>query len=162
MTLAGRDRPRVNEASLEISAGVTAVLGSSGAGKSSVLGLLAGFEQPDAGIVEFAVPESSADLPLFWSPQDDGLWPHLTVEQHIDFVLSSKAKVERTAIHWFERFSLCDLHDSLPESLSQGERSRLAITRALASQASVLHFALCAATESTCRADPSCIPEGAV
>lgn len=138
VTLAGRDRPRVDGVSLEISAGVTAVMGRSGAGKSSVLGLLADFEQPDAGSVEFAVPESSADLPLFWSPQDDGLWPHLTVEQHIEFVLSSKAKVERSAIHWLERFSLSDVSESLPESLSQGERSRLAITRALASQASVL------------------------
>jgi iron(III) transport system ATP-binding protein len=138
VTLAGRERPRLDDVSLEISAGVTAVMGSSGAGKSSLFGLLADFEKPDAGRVQFVVPDSSTELPLYWSPQDHGLWPHLTVAQHIDFVLSSKATLERSAIQWLEQFSLCDLHDSLPESLSQGERSRLAMTRALASQASVL------------------------
>jgi iron(III) transport system ATP-binding protein len=123
---------------LAISAGVTAVMGSSGAGKSSLLGLLADFDEPDAGSVDFAAPESSSDLPLFWSPQDEGLWPHLTAEQHIEFVLPSQLKLNRSPVAWLELFSLGELQHVLPDSLSQGERSRLATARALASEAAVL------------------------
>jgi iron(III) transport system ATP-binding protein len=146
VTLAGRNRPRLHDMSLTISDGVTAVMGSSGAGKSSLLGLLTEFEKPDAGIVEFRAPDTPADVPLFWSPQDDGLWPHLSAEQHIEYVLSSQARLGRSPVEWLGRspaewlelFCLEELKNALPESLSQGERSRLAIARSLASEAAVL------------------------
>ena len=138
VTLAGRDRPRVHNLTLAISDGVTAVMGSSGAGKSSLLGLLTDFEKSDAGSVEFAAPETATDLPLFWSPQDDGLWPHLTVQHHIEFVLPSQSRLDRSSVEWLELFSLEELQHVLPDSLSQGERSRLAIARSLASEAAVL------------------------
>lgn len=138
VTLAGRDRPRLHNMSLEISAGVTAVMGSSGAGKSSLLGLLTDFEKPDVGSVEFAAPETAADLPLFWSPQDDGLWPHLTSEQHIEYVLRSQSKMGRSSVEWLELFSLGESKRALPDSLSQGERARLSLARSLASEAVVL------------------------
>lgn len=136
--LAGRDRPRLRNVSLDISAGVTAVMGSSGAGKSSLLGLLTDFEKPDVGSVEFAAPETAADLPLFWSPQDDGLWPHLTAEQHIEYVLPSQSRLARSPVDWLELFGLRELKRAIPDSLSQGERSRLSIARSLASEAAVL------------------------
>ncbi len=140
VTLAGRERPRLDNVSLQIRPGVTAVMGASGAGKSSLLSLLAGFEQPDDGALQFAKPEAlpSATLPLFWSPQDHGLWSHLTVEQHVDYVLPERAKSGRSAMQWLELFELNELRASLPDSLSQGERSRLAVVRALASEAAVL------------------------
>ena len=137
-TLQGRTEPRLKSVTLEISAGVTAIMGASGAGKSSLLGLLTGFEKPDAGTVQFANPESEPVLPLFWSPQDDGLWPHLTVEQHLEYVLPTQPKLNRSAIEWLEVFDLGELKSALPDLLSQGERSRLALARALASEASVL------------------------
>jgi iron(III) transport system ATP-binding protein len=138
VTLAGRVRPRLVDVSLEIPAGVSAVMGSSGAGKSSLLGLLADFEKPDDGTVTFHNPGSQSSLPLFWSPQDDGLWPHLSVQQHIDYVRPSKPCIDRSALQWLELFRLGSLKDSLPELLSQGERSRLAVARTLASEASVI------------------------
>jgi thiamine transport system ATP-binding protein len=138
VTLAGRSRPRLNSVSLDIPVGVTAVMGCSGAGKSSLLGLLTDFEKPDAGEIQFTSPDSFANLPLFWSPQDHGLWPQLTVAQHVDYVLPAKPKLERSALQWLELFGLGELRDTLTDSLSQGERSRLAVVRALASEASVL------------------------
>lgn len=140
VTLSGRDHPRLDSVSLEISSGVTAVMGASGAGKSSLLSLLAEFEQPDDGIIQFEKPNTPlpAALALFWSPQDHGLWPHLTVEQHVHYVLPARAKCGRSATQWLELFGLGQLRTSLPDSLSQGERSRLAIVRALASEAAVL------------------------
>lgn len=138
VTLIGRDRPRLHDLSLAISGGVTAVMGSSGAGKSSLLGLLTEFEKPDAGSIEFRAPDTPADVPLFWSPQDDGLWPHLSAEQHIECVLPSQSRLGRSSVEWLDLFCLEELKKALPDSLSQGERSRLAIARSLASEAAVL------------------------
>lgn len=140
VTLLGRDVPRLDSVSLKILPGLTAVMGASGAGKSSLLSLLAEFEQPNNGSIEAEMPMKlpSATLPLFWSPQDHGLWPHLTVEQHVDYVLPESAKSGRSATQWLELFGLDVLRNSLPEPLSQGERSRLAVVRALASEAAVL------------------------
>jgi ABC-type multidrug transport system ATPase subunit len=140
VTLLGRDQPRLDSVSLQIFPGVTAVMGASGAGKSSLLSLLSEFEQPDDGSVQFEKPKTSASvtLPLFWSPQDHGLWPHLTVEQHVDYVLPERATSGRSATQWLELFGVDKLRTSLPDSLSQGERSRLAVVRALASEAAVL------------------------
>lgn len=138
VTFLGRTRPRLNSVSLDIPSGVTAVMGSSGAGKSSLLGLLTDFEKPDTGDIKFQSPNSSVSLPLFWSPQDHGLWPHLNVAQHVDYVFPEKPKLERSTSAWLDLFGLDELREALPESLSQGERSRLAVVRALASEASVL------------------------
>ena len=140
VTLPGRDVPRLDSVTLEISSGVTAVMGASGAGKSSLLSLLAEFEQPDDGSIQCEKSKAlpAGTLPLFWSPQDHGLWPHLTVEQHVDYVLPESAKSGRSATQWLELFGLDVLRSSLPDSLSQGERSRLAVVRALASEAAVL------------------------
>ena len=140
VTLLGRDIPRLDSVSLKILPGVTAVMGASGAGKSSLLSLLAEFEQPDDGRIESEKPKnlSSEKLPLFWSPQDHGLWPHLTVEQHVDYVLPESAKSGRSTTQWLQLFGLDMLRSSLPDPLSQGERSRLAVVRALASEAAVL------------------------
>lgn len=138
VTLAGRVRPRLADLSLEIPPGVTAVMGSSGAGKYSLLGLLTEFETPDSGTVTFQAPETKSCLPLFWSPQDHGLWPHLTVQQHIEYVRPASPRIDRSVVQWLELLSLGDLKNSLPELLSQGERSRLAMARTLASEASVI------------------------
>ena len=138
VTLNGRVRPRLTSVSLEIPSGVTAVLGSSGAGKSSLLGVLTDFEQPHAGSVSFRTTGSAASLPLFWSPQDDGLWPHLSVQEHIEYVRPSTPRIDRSVMQWLDLLKLGTLKDSRPELLSQGERCRLAVARTLASEASVV------------------------
>lgn len=138
IVLDGRISPRLDGVSLEIPGGVTAVMGASGAGKSSLLGLLTDFEKPKAGSVQFHAPDSSENLPIFWSPQDLGLWPHLSLQQHIEYVRPQKPRDDRSITQWLEQFGLQTLKDSLPELLSLGERSRLALARALASEASVL------------------------
>src|SRR5690606_31158038 len=79
VTLAGRRQPRLDGVSLEIPPGATAVLGHSGAGKTSLLNLLVEFETPDAGTIEHTRLRGNGRLGLFWVPPDLGLWPHLTV-----------------------------------------------------------------------------------
>lgn len=138
VTLAGGRRPRLDGISLEIPPGVTAVLGASGAGKSSLLGLLSAFEFPDSGRLEFNPPELGEQLPLYWSPQDHGFWPHLTVSEHISQVIPGNPRSRRTSREWLELFGLDGLTDSRPDTLSQGERSRLSLARALVSEAAVI------------------------
>jgi iron(III) transport system ATP-binding protein len=115
---------RVRDVSLSITTGVTAVLGHSGAGKTSLLNLLVGFEKPTAGTI-YGRPAT------FWVAQDFGLWPHLTAAEHLQAVNYQKADL-------LDEFDLRDRADALPHRLSQGERSRLSVARALATEATVL------------------------
>ncbi|MFT5122521.1 MAG: iron(III) transport system ATP-binding protein [Kiritimatiellia bacterium] len=118
--LSGRGRPRLDALDLSIEAGITAVMGPSGAGKTSLLNLLVGFEAPDQGAV------SGPPQPIAWSPQDGGLWPHLSVREHIAAVTT------RDVAEFLQPLRLMDHLNARPHKLSQGERSRLSIARALA------------------------------
>ena len=134
VSLDGQTNPRLDHVSVDIPAGRVALLGMSGAGKSSLLRILAGFEEPDSGAVIHRASQSP--LPVYWAPQDYGLWPHLTVREHLDAVRPSGATV--SARDWLERFRLLELSDACPEQLSEGERSRLSVVRALAAEAGYL------------------------
>ena len=70
------DPARLREVSAVIPRGVTAVIGWSGAGKTSLLNLLAGFERPDRGAV-LGAPR------VAWVPQNGGLWAHCSAEEHV-------------------------------------------------------------------------------
>lgn len=146
VSIPGRGRPRLDQISVEIPAGVTAILGPSGAGKTTLLNLLVGFERPRSGTVERIenatvareLPGNqtkAARLPVFWVPPGHGLWPHITVRHH----LASIAPEDGLSIDsLLNDFDLTPLAQALPATLSQGERDRLALARALASGARVL------------------------
>lgn len=134
VTLAGRVRPRLQDVSLQIPRGVTAILGASGAGKTSLLNLLVGFEQPTTGRLDALAPRDDA-LPVFWGPPDLGLWPHLTVTQHFAAVTPAlPAGVD----DFLTKFGLAEVGSAYPATLSLGEGSRLCVARALASGAQTL------------------------
>lgn len=128
---------RLRDITLHIRPGVTAVLGASGAGKTSLLNLLVGFETPDAGNITSHFGRGQHRVPLFWVPPDSGLWPHLTCAEHIRAVMdpeTDEAEVSRR----LQEFDLLDLHGSRPDTLSCGEQTRLSVARALAADAAVL------------------------
>ncbi len=135
---------------VSIPKGVTAVLGESGAGKTSLLNLLVGFETPASGVVR-----QSTQQMIAWVPADFGLWSPLTVEQHLASVIPSNAltsslnarpgslisdskRASEPLQEWLELFDLHTLAHQRPGTLSMGERSRLSVARALASGASVM------------------------
>ena len=126
--------PRFACQTLTVRDGVTAVIGASGAGKTSLLNLLVGYERPSAGRVDFHAPADRSRLPLFWSPQDHGLWPDVTAEDHVRLVASDAA----AARLWLEAFDLADAAGRRPRALSVGMRARLALARAMAADAAVL------------------------
>ena len=131
VTLTGGPRSRLAEVSLQISSGTTAVLGWSGAGKTSLLNLLVGFERPSSGALHADSAQASTRLPLYWSPADGGLWTHLTTREHLAAVCDDPDP-------WLERFDLQLLANSRPEQLSLGEQSRLSVARGLAANPQVL------------------------
>ena len=140
-------RPRLDGVTLEIPGGVTAVVGASGAGKSSLLEALVGFSKPEGGSVTFTPPkprsggtsasgDEPARLPLFWLPSDLGLWPGETVRGHLRAV--QPVRDDGAADALLARFGLTGVGNDRPGTLSAGERSRLAAARAVAADAAVL------------------------
>ena len=118
---------RLREVLLEIPRGVTAVLGWSGAGKTSLLNLLVDFEKPDAG-------KMSGARRVAWVPQNGGLWPHCTAREHLEIARRSRRETDTL----LAAFDLAEKAAALPHEMSEGEQSRLAVARALAASAEVL------------------------
>lgn len=118
---------RLRGISLGIRRGVTAVLGWSGAGKTSLLNLLSGFERPSRGLVR-------CEERMAWVPQSDGLWPHCTAIEHLTECGSTRADAETL----LAEFDLLAHAGAWPLTLSRGEQSRLAVARAIAMATPVL------------------------
>ena len=141
----------VKEVSFHVAPGeVLAILGPSGSGKTTLLRLIAGFERPDAGIVSIEGVDASSPIKMIEPSkrklsmifQDLALWPHMTVRQHIEFVLK-KDKLPKNILNSeittiLDHVSLNGHNNRYPHQLSGGEKQRLAIARALASHANYL------------------------
>lgn len=138
VTLQGSPRNRLESITLEILPGVTAVVGESGAGKSSLLGLLVGLDKPDSGSLTSHLKPPHDRLPVYWLPPGNGLWSPLTVREHLAVVSPVSETTPSRIDSMLAAFDLQDLANSRPDDLSQGERGRLAMARALASEARVL------------------------
>ncbi|MEO6788171.1 MAG: ATP-binding cassette domain-containing protein, partial [Chthoniobacteraceae bacterium] len=112
---------------LAIPPGRTALLGLSGAGKTSLIRLLVGFSKPAGGSVR-------GPARLAWVPQDHGLWHRHTVREHLTLVGSSAAK----SYALLEEFDLDNRSRSTADTLSLGEAARLSVARALAQKPPVI------------------------
>ena len=117
-----------------------ALLGQSGCGKTSVLRMIAGLLQPDSGHIVLD-GEDISDLPagkrhVGMVFQDHALFPHLRVEDNIGYGLVSagisKKESRRIANEWLARFDMPGFGRRNIESLSGGEKQRVALARTLA------------------------------
>jgi ABC-type sulfate/molybdate transport systems ATPase subunit len=149
------------ELALEVDRTV-ALVGPSGAGKTSVLRAVAGLVRPPRGRI--ALGEDvwlDSERRLFRKPderrvglvfQEYALFPHLTVRQNVAY--AGKDRVDE----YLERFRISHLADVKPTALSGGERQRVALARALARDPGVILLdeplaALDAHTKATVRAE---------
>jgi len=139
------------DASLEVAEGeCLALAGPSGAGKTSVLRVVAGLLRPERGLVScgdriWLDTETGRDVPpegrrcgyLF---QEYALFPHLSAWQNVAYALGKGRRDDRRreACELLERFGLEQLADARPRTLSGGERQRVALARALARRPDVL------------------------
>lgn len=120
---------------------VTGLVGPSGSGKTSLLAILAGLEQPDAGTVER--PGTANDLGLVL--QAYGLASLLTAAENVEMPLQTgrhgklaPAAIRAKAAAALELVDLSAVAGHLTEELSGGQQQRIAIARALVTSPSIL------------------------
>jgi molybdate transport system ATP-binding protein len=122
--------------------GTLALVGPSGAGKTTVLRCVAGLRRPDAGRVAYGDrvwfdADAGVDLAperrsVGLVPQHHALFPHLSVRDNVAFGGGDRAG------ELLERMRIAHLAHERPERLSGGERQRAALARALAREPDVL------------------------
>jgi molybdate transport system ATP-binding protein len=129
------------ELSLEV-ASTLALVGPSGAGKTTVLRAVAGLVRPRSGRIavgsdvffdsgsriELATDRRRVGLVF----QEYALFPHMSVRANIEYAR------KHSADEYLERFRIAHLADARPGELSGGERQRVALARALARDPQVL------------------------
>jgi len=122
--------------------GTVAIVGPSGAGKTSVLRSVAGLARPSSGRIALdADVWFDAAKGMFRKPderrvglvfQEYALFPHMNVRENVAF--AGKARADE----YLERFRISHLATARPAELSGGERQRVALARALARDPGVL------------------------
>jgi molybdate transport system ATP-binding protein len=130
-------------ARFDSAAGVTALFGPSGAGKTSIVNMIAGLLTPDRGRIildEKVLFDSAAriDMPahrrrIGYVFQEGRLFPHLSVAANLDYGrrMNRLAPDENEQARIVELLDIGHLLDRRPGKLSGGERQRVAVGRAL-------------------------------
>ena len=129
---------------------VTGLFGASGAGKTSLINMIAGLLRPDRGVIAIGdetLDDTSARLHVAvhrrrigYVFQDARLFPHLDVRKNLDYGRRMN-HLAADETHWRRVTELLDighLLDRRPGKLSGGEQQRVALGRALLSQPRLL------------------------
>lgn len=143
-----KNQPLIENLSLSISKGkVTAIVGSSGCGKTTLISLILGLLKPQTGTIQvfdkvfnddrtFTATELRKIGVVF---QDYALFPHLTVNENIAFGMSKKNKKDnKMLVDLLRLFDLANISYFYPYQLSGGQMQRVAIARALAMEPTLL------------------------
>jgi polar amino acid transport system ATP-binding protein len=121
------------------------LIGPSGGGKSTLLRVLGGLQQPQSGVVRWdgaAMAFDQAAL-LRWRRsngfvfQQFNLFPHLTAGQNLALPLTQvhglvRHEADQRAQRWLERFGVGHLMGRRPAAMSGGQQQRVALARAMA------------------------------
>ncbi len=122
------------------------LLGPSGSGKTTTLRMIAGFEEPDAGVIELAGRDVGSqpayDREVNTVFQDYALFPHMTVAENVEYGMRVR-KVPRSerasrATDALEMVRLSGYESRKPSELSGGQRQRVALARAIVNRPRVL------------------------
>ena len=127
------------EADWQVGPGVTAMIGPSGGGKSTLLSAISGFLPVTAGRILWQGRDLAAEKPsnrgvslLF---QDSNLFPHLSVARNVALGLTTRRRLtaaQRDRVETvLDRVGLAGLGARLPAELSGGQQSRAALARVL-------------------------------
>lgn len=131
----------------------TTLLGPSGCGKTTLLRMLAGLEQPDAGEIRadgqciysaakrIDIPTHKRNLGMVF--QDFALWPHMTVYENVAFGLKAgkqKSDLRQKVNEALGMVRLQGMEDRYPHQLSGGQQQRVAFARAVAVRPGVILF----------------------
>lgn len=126
----------LNDVSLDIKQGeFIALVGMSGGGKSTLLRLIAGLEQPTTGSVDINQSDTKSLMRVMF--QEDRLLPWMSVLDNLSF----GSKDKNTKAHAKELLDLVELGDyadHFPNQLSGGQKQRVALARALMTDPKIL------------------------
>ncbi|WP_163270132.1 ABC transporter ATP-binding protein [Chelativorans alearense] len=123
-----------------------ALLGASGCGKTTLLRMLGGFEQPTSGRI-FLDGQDMKGIPPYRRPvnmmfQSYALFPHMTVETNVAFGLKQdgmpKPQIAERVARMLKLVKLEPFAKRKPHQLSGGQRQRVALARSLAKRPKVL------------------------
>ena len=137
----------VRDVSLSINRGeIFALLGGSGCGKTTLLRMLAGFEDPSAGKIWLDGQDMSGvpawDRPVHMMFQSYALFPHMSVAANVGYGLKHERMTsgERAARvkAMLDLVQLTGFEARKPHQISGGQRQRVALARALARQPKLL------------------------
>ena len=141
--LSSKEREFSLDVEFSAAPGFTILFGSSGAGKTTLLDCLAGLATPDSGRIAVAErvlfdASTGENLAVFrrgvgYVLQDLALFPHLTVEQNVEYGLQHLARSTRTqrALDMLQELHIDHLRGRRPGEISGGERQRVALARSL-------------------------------
>lgn len=145
-----KGRRVVDRVSFSVGPGeIVGLLGPNGAGKTTSFRMTVGLIRPDAGEVWLDGSECGR-LPMYkrarrgmgYLPQEPSIFRRLTVLDNVRAVLEamplSRKQRHARAVELLDSLALGHLHGSLAETLSGGERRRLEIARALATEPKIL------------------------
>lgn len=122
---------------------IIALFGASGSGKTTILNCIAGLTRPDSGTIKLndtaLFTNKRSFLPIQerkigYLFQDYALFPHLTVWKNIAYGMKNKD----FAMNLMKELKIDHLTDNYPAEISGGEKQRVAITRALATEPEAL------------------------
>jgi putative spermidine/putrescine transport system ATP-binding protein len=137
----------VKDLTLEVTPGeFLFLLGPSGAGKTTVLRMIGGYEQPSSGYIEIGgrdvtrLPVHKRDIGMVF--QSYALFPHMTVAQNVAFGLKmrsvSRVETQKRVAEALELVELDGLERRFPRQLSGGQQQRVALARAIVYRPSLL------------------------
>ncbi|RLA30147.1 MAG: polyamine ABC transporter ATP-binding protein [Gammaproteobacteria bacterium] len=137
----------VDAVDLQIKRGeLFSILGGSGCGKTTLLRMLAGFEEPTSGQI-FLDGTDITNLPPYERPvnmmfQSYAIFPHMTVEKNVAYGLQkdnvAKSEISTRVHDILKLVQLEEFASRKPNQLSGGQRQRVALARALVKQPKVL------------------------
>lgn len=122
---------------------IMAISGASGAGKTTVLNCIAGLVRPDAGEISLngrtLFKEDQIHIPtrkrnIGYMFQDYALFPHLTVWKNVTY----KNENQQLVHELMDELQITHLKEHYPRHISGGEKQRVALTRALATEPELL------------------------
>jgi putrescine transport system ATP-binding protein len=131
----------VDNVSLSVYKGeIFCLLGGSGCGKTTLLRMLAGFENPSAGRI-FIDGQDMAGIPPYDRPVNM-MFPHMTVAGNVAFGLEQeklpRAEIDRRVAEMLDIVKLGQFAKRKPHQLSGGQRQRVALARALVKRPKLL------------------------
>ena len=125
---------------------IISIIGSSGIGKTTLLRIIAGLEEPSEGEVRineklvssknFILPPEKRNLGLV--VEDRALFPHLSVKKNVMFGINYIEEKESLAREYLELFKVLDLEEKFPHEISAGQQQRVAFARALITNPDIL------------------------